>query len=143
MMEACPDLEENGENQECSKSLGKLTIIKHDRNYGKRVALPSGIVIAHGEMIVCIDSDSFVERDAIKLLVQPLEDPRVVAVCGHGEAANREEGIVPRLQHYRYSEMFRLVKGMESRLGCVSCCSGMLSAYRRTAILPIVNPMAR
>src|SRR6266568_4213730 len=90
-------------------------------------------------MIVCIYSDSFVERDAIKLLVQPLEDARVAAVCGHGEAINKDEGALPRLQHYWYAEMFRLLKGMESRLGCVGCCSGMLSAYRRTAILPIVT----
>src|SRR6266540_3030644 len=92
-----------------------------------------------GEMIVCIDSDSFVERDAIKLLVQPLEDSSVAAVCGHGEAANRDEGFLPKLQHYWYAEMFRLVKGMESRLGVVGCCSGMLAAYRRSAILPLVN----
>jgi hyaluronan synthase len=28
---------------------------------------------------------------------------------------------------------------MESRLGCVSCCSGMLAAYRKTAIMPITS----
>jgi hyaluronan synthase len=120
-------------------SAARLKIIRHEHNYGKRVALASAIAIARGEIIVCIDSDSFVEIDAIKMLVQPLEDPRVTAVCGHGEAANRGEGVLPRLQHYWYSEMFRLLKGMESRLGCVNCCSGMLAAYRRTAILPIVN----
>jgi hyaluronan synthase len=117
----------------------RLVLIKHERNYGKRVALASAVARAHGEIIVCIDSDSFVEHDAIKLLVQPLEDPSVMAVCGHGEAANKEEGILQRLQHYWYAEAFRLLKGMESRLGVVSCCSGMLAAYRRTSILPITN----
>lgn len=117
----------------------KLVLIRHERNYGKRVALASGIAVAQGEIIVCVDSDSFVDRDAIKLLVQPFRDSKVTAVSGHGEAANKDEGFLPRLQHYWYAEMFRLMKGMESRLGCVSCCSGMLAAYRRSAILPIVN----
>lgn len=117
----------------------RLVLVKHERNYGKRVALASAVARAHGEIIVCIDSDSFVEHDAIKLLVQPLEDPSVVAVCGHGEAANKDEGLLPRLQHYWYAEMFRLMKGMESRLGVVSCCSGMLAAYRKSSITPITN----
>src|SRR2546425_5360991 len=116
----------------------RLILIRHDGNYGKRIALASAISRAHGEIVVCIDSDSFVDREAIKLLVQPFGDARVAAVCGHGEAVNRDEGLLPRLQHYWYAEMFRLMKGMESRLGCVSCCSGMLAAYRRRSIMPLI-----
>lgn len=117
----------------------KLVLVKHPRNFGKRVALASAISIAEGDVIVCIDSDSFVERDAIRLLVQPLQDPRVTAVCGHGEAKNKDDGFLPRLQHYWYAEQFRLLKGMESRIGAVTCCSGMLAAYRKQAILPMVR----
>src|SRR3989475_11380517 len=117
----------------------RLKLVRHERNYGKRVALASAIAHAQGEIVVCIDSDSFVDKDAIRLLVQPFRDNRVMAVSGHGEAINKDEGILPRLQHYWYAEMFRLLKGMESRFGCVSCCSGMLAAYRTEAILPIIN----
>jgi hyaluronan synthase len=117
----------------------KLILIKHDGNYGKRIALASAISRARGEIVVCIDSDSFVDPDAIKLLVQPFRDPHVAAVCGHGEAVNRDDGLLPKLQHYWYAETFRLLKGMESRLGCVSCCSGMLAAYRRASIMPMIS----
>ena len=55
------------------------------------------------------------------------------------EGINKEEGRLQRLQHYWYADSFRLVKGMESRFGCVLCCSGMLAAYRREAILPIIK----
>lgn len=122
-----------------SEFSGRIELVRHERNYGKRAALASAVARSNGEIIVCIDSDSFVDRDAIKLLVQPFNDSRVKAVSGHGEAINKDEGLLPRLQHYWYAEMFRLVKGMESRFGCVSCCSGMLAAYRREAIIPIVN----
>jgi hyaluronan synthase len=121
----------------------RLKLVRHERNYGKRVALASAIGHAQGEIVVCIDSDSFVDKDAIRLLVQPFRDSRVTAVSGHGEAINKDEGILPRLQHYWYAEMFRLLKGMESRFGCVSCCSGMLAAYQREAILPIINEWAK
>src|SRR5438093_3156481 len=39
--------------------------------------------------------------------------------------------------------MFRLLNGMESRFGFVSCCSGMLAAYRKEAILPIIHEWAK
>jgi hyaluronan synthase len=116
-----------------------LELIRHERNYGKRVALASAIAQARGEIVVCVDSDSFVDKDAIRLLVQPFSDSKVMAVSGHGEAINKDEGVLQRLQHYWYAEMFRLLKGMESRFGCVSCCSGMLAAYRRKAITAIIN----
>lgn len=117
----------------------RLILVRHEQNRGKRIALASAISRARGEIVVCIDSDSFVDPDAIKLLVQPFQDPRVAAVCGHGEAINKDEGLLARLQHYWYAELFRVMKGMESRLGCVSCCSGMLAAYRRTSIMPMIN----
>ena len=117
----------------------RLLLVRHERNYGKRVALASGAAQSTSEIIVCIDSDSFVDPDAIKNLVQPLQDDKVTAVCGHGQAANLNQGFLAKLQHYWYAEMFRLWKGMESRFGCVTCCSGILSAYRRSAIQPVLD----
>lgn len=117
----------------------RITFIKHEKNQGKRVAFASGFKVAKGEIIVAIDSDSYVEKDAIKLLVQPLTDSKVSAVAGHGEAYNKEKNILTKLQHYWYQEMFRLVKGMESKLGCVTCCSGVLAAYRRDLLASIID----
>ncbi len=117
----------------------RLVLIKHERNYGKRVALASGVDLSTSEIIICIDSDSFVDQDAIKNLVQPFRDENVTAVCGHGKALNMNEGLLAKLQHYWYVEMFRLWKGMESRYGCVTCCSGILAAYRRSAVQPLLD----
>lgn len=117
----------------------RLILIRNGTNQGKRASMASGIRRAKGEILVCIDSDSFVDKDAIKLLVQPFTDPTVVGVCGHGEAANTDEGMLPKLQHYWYQMMFRIFKGMESRFANVTCCSGMLSAYRRNMVLAVLD----
>ena len=117
----------------------RLKLIRHDRNYGKRIALASAMEKVWSEIVVCIDSDSFVKRDAIRLLVQPFHDSNVMASSGHGEARNKEEGLLQKLQHYWYADSFRLVKGMESCFGTVLCCSGMLAAYRREAVMPIMR----
>lgn len=115
------------------KSL-RLKFIHNEKNLGKKTALAKGFIKSVGEIVMCVDSDSFVKPDAIKLMMQPFTDPKVQAVCGHGEAENRDTNILTKLQHYWYLEMFRLLKGMESVYGCVTCCSGVLAAYRRTAI---------
>src|SRR5690242_669711 len=46
---------------------GRLELIRHEKNYGKRVALASAIERAHADIVVCMDSDSFVNTDAIRL----------------------------------------------------------------------------
>jgi hyaluronan synthase len=112
----------------------RVTFIKNEKNLGKRISLGKGYMISTGEIIMCVDSDSFVEKDAIALLMQPFSKPDVVAVCGHGRAANIDVNLLTKLQHFWYQEMFRLIKGMESVYGCVTCCSGILAAYRRDAV---------
>jgi hyaluronan synthase len=112
----------------------RVLFIKNEKNLGKRLSLGKGFMKSTGEIVMCVDSDSFVEKEAITLMVQPFTKPDVVAVCGHGRAANIDVNLLTKLQHFWYQEMFRLIKGMESNYGCVTCCSGILSAYRRDAV---------
>lgn len=117
----------------------RVTFIKNEKNLGKRISLAKGFNVSSGEIVMCVDSDSFVQKDAIALMVQPFTKPNVMAVCGHGMAANKNVNILTRMQHYWYQEMFRLIKGMESKFGCVTCCSGILSAYRSDAIKETID----
>jgi hyaluronan synthase len=117
----------------------KITIVNHEKNAGKREALASGIAVAKGEIVVCIDSDSFVEKNAITLLMQPFIDQKVVAVCGHGIIENKNRNLLTKMQSAWYQEMFRLTKGMESVFNCVTCCCGILSAYRTKAAKSVMH----
>lgn len=101
--------------------------------------MAAGIRIATGEILVSIDSDTFVDKDAIKLLVQPFTNKKVTAVCGHGCVYDKDKNILTKLQHYWYQEMFYILKSMESQLGCVNCCSGILAGYRRETVMPILD----
>ncbi len=101
----------------------RLKFIKNEKNLGKRISLAKGFYKSIGEIVFCVDSDSFVEKDAITLMVQPFVKADIMAVCGHGKAANKNSNLLTRLQHFWYQEMFRLIKGMESIFGCVTCCS--------------------
>ena len=119
-----------------SESGGRVRVINFPENRGKRAAMAAGIRASEAEVIVFVDSDSVVEPDALRMLVQPLADERVGAVCGHANVLNLRESWLTRMQAVRYFVAFRVVKAAESVFNAVTCCSGCFSAYRREAILP-------
>lgn len=125
--------------KELSAKNNRIVFIQHKVNQGKRISMADGIRIAKGEIIISIDSDSYVKNDAIALIVQPFIDSKVMAVCGHGNVSNKDKNILTKLQHAWYQEMFYILKSMESQLGAVNCCSGILAAYRKDNILKILD----
>jgi len=115
---------------------GRVRVIDFPVNRGKRAAMAAGIRASSAEVIVFVDSDSVVEPQALRALVQPFADRRIGAVCGHADVLNLRENWLTRMQAVRYFVAFRVVKAAESVFAAVTCCSGCFSAYRREAILP-------
>jgi hyaluronan synthase len=114
----------------------RIRAIHFPENRGKRAAMAAGIRASDAEVLIFVDSDSVVERDAVRIVVQPFADPGVGAVCGHADVANIDEGWLAKMQAVRYYIAFRVLKGAESVFGAVTCCSGCFAAYRRKAIMP-------
>jgi hyaluronan synthase len=113
------------------------------RNEGKRKAMRHGFYLSDGEIIVFLDSDTIVEHDAIERLVAiMLDDPSYGAIVGYCRALNADQNYLTRMQDTWYHSAFTIGKGMEHALGTVSCCSGILSAYRREAIEPCIDQWA-
>jgi hyaluronan synthase len=98
--------------------------------------MAAGIRATEAEVIAFVDSDSVLEPDALRKLVQGFADPKVGAVCGHADVLNVGQSWLTRMQAVRYFVAFRVVKAAESIFNAVTCCSGCFSAYRREAILP-------
>ena len=115
---------------------GRITVIDFAQNLGKRAAMAAGIRATQAEVVVFVDSDSELAPDALRNLVQPFANHRVGAVAGHAEVTNAGENWVARMQAVRYFVAFRVVKAAESIFGAVTCTSGCLAAYRRSAIIP-------
>lgn len=114
----------------------RVRVISFSENRGKRAAMAAGIRATDAEIVAFVDSDSELEPDALRRLVQGFADPKVGAICGHADVLNAHESWVTRMQAVRYYAAFRVVKAAESVFGTVTCCSGCFSAYRREAIEP-------
>jgi len=116
----------------------KIKLI-HKKNAGKRKAVGTGFTNCTGKHVILIDSDSIVDRDAIRSLVEALEsDNKIGAVVGNAKPWNANRSWLTRFQSVWYDYSFNIHKSYESYFGLVQCCSGCMSAYRREAIIDFI-----
>jgi cellulose synthase/poly-beta-1,6-N-acetylglucosamine synthase-like glycosyltransferase len=113
----------------------ELHVLYMPRSVGKKRALTAGVEHASGRVLVFTDSDCVMAHDAIERVMMAFAaDPSIGAVSGHGRALNAEQSVVTRMQDTWYEGQFSVWKAAESSLGCVTCISGPLAAFRREAI---------
>ena len=113
----------------------ELQVIYMPRSVGKKRALTAGVERANGRMLIFTDSDCVMAHDAIERVMMAFAaDPEIGALSGHGRALNAEQSTVTRMQDTWYEGQFSVWKAAESSLGCVTCISGPLAAFRREAI---------
>ena len=114
----------------------RLYAVDLGQNHGKRGAMAEGIRRSSGEILCFVDSDSYLERDAVIAIVQPFVDERVGGVVGHAYVRNAMVNWITKMQQVRYYSAFRVIKSMESLLsGTVTCASGCCAAYRTSSVL--------
>jgi hyaluronan synthase len=117
-----------------------LELIRFETNRGKRHGMAAAAQRATGDVVVYVDSDSFVRPDAVHRIVQGFADREVGAVCGHAQVENAAVNFLTKMQEVRYYVAFRIVKSAESLFSTVTCCSGCLAAYRRSIMMGFLDP---
>jgi hyaluronan synthase len=113
----------------------RLIIHPFEKNQGKRHALAAGARMAKHELVVFVDSDSFLQPDAILQVVQPFHNPRIGGATGRCEVENKWTNMLTRMQAVRYFIGFRIFKAAESIFDVVTCLSGPLACYRRDVLM--------
>jgi hyaluronan synthase len=117
-----------------------IQAIRFPLNRGKREALHAGLTRGRGEYFVTVDSDSVIEPDTLKQILAPMiQDPKIGAVAGNVKVYNRGANLVTRMLWVRFVLSFDFLRASQSMYGFVFCTPGALSAYRRTAIFPVLN----
>lgn len=127
------------EVQRAQKRWPNLKLHVFPKNKGKREAMAAGAHLSSGEILVYVDSDSFVRKDGIHKIVQGFADSRVAAVAGHTEVYNVDVNGITKMQQARYYVAFRVMKAAESLFGTVTCCPGCFSAYRRSCVMEVLD----
>lgn len=106
-----------------------------EKNLGKRDALCRGVLNAKHDLVVFVDSDSFLDPFAIRNLVQPFKDPKMGGVSGRTDVANTYTNTLTKMQSVRYYIAFRIMKAAEAYFDAVTCLSGPLACYKKQIII--------
>ncbi|KAM5387504.1 hypothetical protein ACJA88_001856 [Fusarium oxysporum] len=119
-----------------------LRLLQHAVNMGKRKAIQSGFATALGSIIISLDSDSVVEKGALRNIVSPLmRDPSIGAVAGHLAVLNISShsifsfrSLLPRLLDIVFDHIGNLPRSALSAEGFVTILPGAFSAFRADAV---------
>ncbi|MEI6438461.1 MAG: poly-beta-1,6-N-acetyl-D-glucosamine synthase [Candidatus Omnitrophota bacterium] len=114
---------------------GWLKVVHLSPNSGKANALNAGILVARAEFFLVIDADCFLTPGALKHFAWHFANsPRVGAVTGNPRILNRTT-LLGKIQVGEYSSIIGLIKRAQRILGKVLTVSGVLAAFRRSAVV--------
>ncbi|AIF53356.1 poly-beta-1,6-N-acetyl-D-glucosamine synthase [Pelosinus sp. UFO1] len=107
------------------------------QNMGKAAALNYGFLMSKGEIVVTIDADCLLDKKALHWLVWHFTKfPRVGAVTGNPRVRNRTS-LLAKIQTAEYSSVIGLIKRTQRLLGKILTVSGVIAAFRRSALIDV------
>ena len=105
----------------------------HKTNGGKWSALNYGFRRSRAELVLCVDADSRLSKDALHRMVAHMANPHVAAVAGQVRVRNRS-GLLTRLQAMEYIMGNGAVRMAQADSGTLLVVPGPLGLFRRTAL---------
>ena len=118
-------------------SNGRCKVIRNPKNVGKRCSIIRAVREAKSEIILSVDSDVVVDKDAVRQLVRRFTSPRIAAVGGWIDVRNKHDNWLTRMQVVRYWYAYHFMKNLEWSMRRVLCLSGCLTAYRRDVLVEL------
>ncbi|RMF55530.1 glycosyltransferase family 2 protein [Candidatus Woesearchaeota archaeon] len=110
------------------KKLHPEIILINQKNQGKGVAMNKALKIARGEFFVCLDADSIVHKDALRILLPEFENKNV-AIALPILKAKKPKNILQWMQKAEYLINF-FYKKLMGCLDCIHVAPGPFSVYR-------------
>lgn len=102
-------------------------------NGGKARALNAGISYSKAEFILCMDGDSALSKDTLKMATRHFQDPNIGAVAGNVKVLNRKK-LYTDLQALEYIEGLNMARAAQSFLRLVNIIPGPIGVFRKKAI---------
>ena len=119
---------------ELAKHDKRLRVIHQTTNQGKAVGLNMAALMTDKEFLVCVDADTLLDENAVAWMMQHfVNSPRVGAVTGNPRIRNRST-LLGRVQVGEFSSILGLIKRAQRIFGRIYTVSGVVSAFRTSAI---------
>ena len=104
---------------------------------GKSAAVNLGLTVCRCEIMVILDIDTTLDRDALERLLPYFADPRVGGVGGDLGVRNAGASLITRCQQIEYLIGISLGRRIGDLLGLLTIVSGAFGAFRRSAVLGV------
>jgi poly-beta-1,6 N-acetyl-D-glucosamine synthase len=111
---------------------GRFRVISQS-NGGKAAALNTGIHHSRHPFLFCMDADSRLEPQALRVAVRHMSDPSVGAVAGNVKVRNRTNWLAS-LQALEYIEGLNLPRRAQGFVAAVNIVPGPVGLFRREAL---------
>jgi poly-beta-1,6 N-acetyl-D-glucosamine synthase len=102
-------------------------------NGGKARALTAGISLSQAEFVLCMDGDSQLSPDSLKMAVRHFKNPEIGAVAGNVKVLNRGKFLTD-LQALEYIEGLNMARAAQSFMRLVNIIPGPIGLFRKKAI---------
>ena len=111
-------------------------VLRLTRNIGKAAALNAGLASVRTELLVSVDADCWLHRNALRRLIGRFrsDPPGTVAVAGAVLIRNSRQSMITRAQEWDYFLGIGAVKRVQSLFQGVLVAQGAFSAYDRDAL---------
>ncbi len=105
-------------------------------NSGKANAINYGIKHSTGELIMVVDADSKLEKNAIELMARYFSNPEIAAVAGSVYVSN-QNNLITKLQALEYIEGLNMVRNGQAFLKLVNIIPGPIGMFRKNALIEV------
>jgi len=115
---------------------GFVHLIRQPFNAGRAAALNRGLAEARFDLVVTLDADAFLYRDALRNLVERYlgDPPNTRAVAGTMLVRNSRRNWVTRAQEWDYFHAIAAIKRVQSLYHGTLVAQGACSLYERAAL---------
>jgi poly-beta-1,6 N-acetyl-D-glucosamine synthase len=103
-------------------------------NAGKSTAINFGVAHTTAEIIIVIDADTIIEKNAIDILVKDFAHPEVGAIAGNARVGNRMN-FITKMQAFEYITSQNLDRRAFGILNCIRVVPGAIGAWRKSLIV--------
>lgn len=118
--------------QKGRSGLVKVSLINRP-NGGKAKALNAGIQYSEADFVLCMDGDSQLTQNTLRMAMRHFVEPSVGAVAGNVKVQNRKK-MITDLQALEYLEGLNLARGAQGFMQMVNIIPGPIGVFRKVTL---------
>ncbi|MCL7400863.1 MAG: glycosyltransferase family 2 protein [Thaumarchaeota archaeon] len=112
----------------------KIKLLSKPKGGIKTYALNYGLTVAKGDIVVTVDADTLISRDALSKIVAYFSDPRILAASGNLRVLNGNKNLLTRLQSYEYVIAFDIGRRLQALFRTLLIIPGAKSIVRKRVL---------